>query len=68
MESVSNECSHFKLNVQANFFAGDNRLKENQGKADAANKKKAQEEATDEIVREVYVYDLSSGYLSFSVC
>lgn len=47
---------------------GDNRLKENQGKADAANKKKAQEEATDEIVREVYVYGLSSGYLGHPVC
>ena len=43
------------LEYPANACAGDNRLKENQGKADAANRKKAQEEATDEIVREVYV-------------
>lgn len=35
--------------------AGDDRLKANQDKAAATNKKKRQEEATDEIVREVYV-------------
>lgn len=67
-ESVSIECSRFYWEIRTDVCAGDSRLKENQGKADAANKKKAQEEATDEIVREVYVYGLSSEYLGRIVC
>jgi len=36
-----------------NRFAGDARLKENKAKADLMNKKKREDEANDEIVREV---------------
>lgn len=40
--------------IRSNLSIGDSRIKENQGKGDAINKKKAAEAATDEVVREVY--------------